>query len=189
LQIGSVAAHKGIPTLLDVIELADSSQFFFALVGEVHWQTFGVHQGRIRTFYAQPPENVFIFEGYISNERDYNGVIVASDIIYAVYQDFRSSSNSLTKAAGIGRPILVSELSLMGARVRQFNIGETSLENNAKLILEKLQLLAARQRGSFGFEAFMQEHSLEALKAQLANVIPCWLHKIDPGATSASVSS
>jgi len=184
LQIGSIAAHKGISTLLDLIELADSSQFFFALIGEVHWHSFGAHQGRVRTFYAHPPENVFIFEGYVSDERDYNGVIVASDVIYAVYQDFRSSSNSLTKAAGLGRPILVSERSLMGERVRQFDIGETSPENNPKLILQRLQSLAARQRGSFGFEAFNQEHSLDALKAQLANAIPAWLRKFDPGTTS-----
>ena len=189
LQIGSIAAHKDIPTLLDLIELADSSQFFFALIGEVHWHTFGAHQARIRAFYAHPPENVFVFEGYIGSERDYNGLIVASDILYAVYQDFSSSSNSLTKAAGLGRPILVSERSLMGERVRRFDIGETSPENNPRLILQRLQSLAARHRGSFGFEAFNQEHSLEALKAQLAKAIPSWLRKIELAPVSCEVQS
>jgi hypothetical protein len=189
LQIGSIAAHKDIPTFLDVIELADSNQFFFALIGEVHWGTFGAHKERIRTFYAHPPENVFVFEGYISNERDYNGVIATSDIIYAVYKDFSGSSNSLTKAAGLHRPILVSERSLMGERVRRFGIGETSPENNARLILERLKSLAARQQGSFGFDSFNQEHSLEALKALLAKTLPSWLPEIgrEPTATSATL--
>ncbi len=184
LQIGSISAHKDIPTLLDLIELADSSQFFFALIGEVHWHTFGAHQGRIRTFFAHPPENVFILEGYVGDERDYNGLIAASDILYAVYQDFSSSSNSLAKAAGLGRPILVSERSLMGERVRRFDIGQTSPENNPKLILQRLQLLASRNRSSFGFEAFNRQHSLDALKAQLATVIPSWLGQSNPDATS-----
>jgi hypothetical protein len=179
LQIGSITAHKAIDTLLDVINAADPSRFFFALIGEVYWDTFAEQKDRIRSFYARVPENVFISQDYIKSERDYNSVIAASDIMYAVYQDFRSSSNSLSKAAGFRRPILVSENSLMGDRVLSFNIGSVAPEGDTTTILEKLGWLAAQPLDSFGFKAFEEEQSLEALKRMLADALPSWLVDTD----------
>lgn len=175
LQIGSITAHKGIPTLLDVITAADPNRFYFALVGEVHWETFGQQKARVRSFYADPPENVFLFQGYVDSERDYNGVLEASDIVYAVYQNFGSSSNSLTKAAGLRRPILVSDASLMGERVRRSNIGAAAPEDNAAIILERLNWLADQPAPRLGFAEFSREQSLEALKLVLADAFKSWM--------------
>jgi len=175
LQIGSITAHKGISTLLDVIAAADPSRFFFALIGEVHWESFGEHKARIRSFYSRAPENVYLSQGYIASERDYNSLIMASDIVYAVYQGFGSSSNSLTKSAGFRRPILVSEKSLMGKRVGSANIGAVAPEGDAKAILEKLCWLAEQPKDRFAFDAFSEEHSVEALKLVIENALPSWL--------------
>jgi hypothetical protein len=181
LQIGSITAHKGIPTLLDVIGAADPDRFFFALIGEVYWGTFAGEKKRVRSFYMQPPENVYLSQGYIASERDYNGIIAASDVVYAVYQDFGGSSNSLTKAAGFRRPILVSENSLMGERVRRFNIGSAAPEGDARAIMEELKWLAAQPKDSFGFEVYNREQSLEELKTALSNSLPSWLANEAPG--------
>lgn len=190
LQIGSITAHKGIDTLLDVVAAADPTRFFFAIVGEVYWDTFAGQKNRVRSFYAQPPENVYLSQGYIESERDYNGVIAACDIIYAVYQNFGSSSNSLTKAAGFRRPILVSENSLMGERVRRANIGSVAPEGDVEAILEKLSWLAEQPRGGFGFESYHVEQSVEALKLVLAKVLPSWLSApAKPGSLVASSAS
>jgi hypothetical protein len=177
LQIGSITGHKGIPTLLDVIAKADPGRFFFALVGEVFWENFGNDKARIRSFYARPPENVLLSQGYIKNERDYNGIIAASDIVYAVYRGFGSSSNSLSKAAGLRRPILVSANSLMGERVGRSNIGTVAKEGDAADIVKQLDWLAERPKDGFGFAAYEQEHSLDALKRVLADALPSWLEK------------
>jgi hypothetical protein len=185
LQIGSITAHKGIPTLLDVIAAADPSRFFFALIGEVHWESFAEHKSRIQAFYARPPENVYLSQGYVKSERDYNGLIAACDILYAVYQNFDSSSNSLTKAAGLRRPILVSENSLMGDRVRRFNIGSVAPEGDVGGILERLGRLAERPSDGFGFDAFHAEQSVESLKSALAIALPSWLST--PARPAASV--
>jgi glycosyltransferase involved in cell wall biosynthesis len=175
LQVGSIAAHKGISTLLDVIASADSSRFFFALVGEVYWESFGEQRSRVESFFAQPPENALVFPKYVQDERDYNGLILGCDVIYAVYKDFNSSSNSLTKAAGLGRPILVSDNTLMGDRVREFAIGSVAPEGDSRAIMEELNALASRPRDSFGFEQYQQAHSLGALKSALSEALPLWL--------------
>jgi hypothetical protein len=64
VQVGSIAPHKGI-TLLDVIAKANSGRFFFALVGEVHWQSFGADEKRLRAFYARPPQKRLCARGLL----------------------------------------------------------------------------------------------------------------------------
>lgn len=187
LQIGSIAAHKGIPTLLDVIEAADPNSFFFALVGEVHWESFAENERRVRLSFAQPPENVFVHQGYMASENDYNSLMAACDIVYAVYQGFSSSSNSLTKAAGLGRPILVAANCLMGERVLASGIGAVAAEGDADGILAELNRLASRPKDSFSFERYREEHSIEGLKSTLAEALPHWLAK--PADPEISVSS
>lgn len=92
LQVGSIAAHKGIATLLDVMAKANPKRFFFALVGEVHWKSFNAaEEMRLKAFYARPPQNVHIYEGYLKDERDYNTIVATCDVIYAVYSGFNSS--------------------------------------------------------------------------------------------------
>lgn len=175
LQIGSIAAHKGISTLLDVIAKADPNRFFFALIGEVYWESFGAQQSRVQSFFATPPENTLVFPNYVKDERDYNGLILGCDIIYAVYTDFNSSSNSLTKASGLHRPIVVSGNSLMGDRVRAFSIGSVAPVGDHRSILSELEVIASRPSEAFGFEQYAHAHSVETLKSALAEALPLWL--------------
>jgi len=175
LQIGSIMAHKGIPALLDVINAADPKRFFFALIGEVYWETFAEQEQRVRLAYERPPENVFAHNGYTQSEREYNSLIKACDVVYAVYQNFNSSSNSLTKAAGMGRPILVAANTLMGERVLASGIGAAAPEGDTAGILAALNQLSERPLESFSFERYADAHSLESLKSVLAKAIPHWL--------------
>ena len=174
LQIGSIAPHKGIAALIDVISRADRAQFFFAIVGEVHWESFGADAPRLRAFYAAPPENVLVHEGYMADERDYNGVFAAADVIYAVYHGFDSSSNSLTKAAAFRRKILVAEGTLMGKRVMASRLGGAAPSGNPAGILAALTALAEKPLDDFNFSGYADAHSLEALKAVLAEALPRW---------------
>jgi hypothetical protein len=177
LQIGSIAPHKGIMTLLDIIARADPKRFFFALIGEVHWESFGADQDRLRAFYASPPENVLIHEGYIGDERDYNTIVTACDVIYAVYENFNSSSNSLTKAAGLRRPILVSRDTLMGDRVTAAGLGIAVRPKDSADILDGLAVATQVPTDHFNYETYARAHSLEQLKAVLADAVPSWCRR------------
>ena len=174
LQIGTIAPHKGVMTLLDVIAKADPQRFFFALVGEVYWQSFGSDEQQLRNFYAQAPENVLTHAGYMADEREYNSLVAACDVIYAVYSGFNSSSNSLTKAAGLQRPILATRNSLMGERVLAHGIG-LATGNDANEILAELEQLAIGKADGFRFDSYADQHSLGELKSVLAKGLPLWL--------------
>jgi glycosyltransferase involved in cell wall biosynthesis len=179
LQLGSISPHKGILDLIAVIRIADPKHFFFAIVGEVIWEAFGVDALELRAFLASPPENCLIRAGYLADERELNSIVEAADILYAVYRDFRGSSNTLTKASFFEKPVLVSDDNLMGDRVRQFRIGETVCFGDVEAIVSKLSILRGRPREQFDFHTYCREHSIEKLKLSLRGLLPRWIDVVE----------
>jgi hypothetical protein len=130
---------------------------------------------QLRDFYAQAPENVVVHDGHVADERDYNSLIAACDIIYTVYSGFNSSSNSLTKAAGLKRPILTAKTSLMGERVLAHGIGLAVASDDANEILAGLERLRTTKDKGFRFDSYAGQHSLDELKSIMAEALPLWI--------------
>jgi len=177
LLFGTLSLHKGMARLIEVIQLADPKKFFFAIVGEPFWREHGAAADALQTFFCDPPENCFPHFDYVDNEQELNSIIASSDIIYAVYDGFLDSSNSLTKAAAFGKPILVGRQGLMARRVEQYNIGKVVPGNGPRDVLAALEALHGANRSDFSFDAYRRDHSLDALKASLAQVLPQWLER------------
>jgi hypothetical protein len=179
LQLGSISPHKGIFDLIAAIRMADPKRFFFAIIGEACWDTFGGDGSKLRAFLESPPENCLACARYLTDERELNSIIGTADILYAVYRDFRGSSNTLTKASFFEKPVLVSDDFLMGERVRQFRIGETVRCGDIAAIVSKLSVLRDRPRDQFDFRSYRQEHSIDRLKLSLRELLPRWLDAAD----------
>jgi glycosyltransferase involved in cell wall biosynthesis len=175
LQLGTLGPHKGVMQLIDVIRRADPSRFFFALVGEVPWQMFGRDEHELRRFAENPPEHCLVQASYLEDERELNSIVAAADILFAVYKDFRQSSNTLTKAAAFKKPVIVSDGHMMGERVSQYDLGTTVRFGNVDDIISALERLRRQKRDEFGFSAYCRDHSVEALKINLATLLKLWL--------------
>ena len=175
LQFGSLSPHKGVTRLVEVIRRADPRLFFFAIVGEFFWGSYGKDEQALRSFVETPPENCLVHSGYIEDERELNSIVAAADIVYAVYTDFRPSSNTLTKAAMFNKPVVVSNRHLMGERVHGYRTGATVASGNIEEIVAALETLRLSDPAEFGFAAYRRDHSVEALKKQLAVMLEGWL--------------
>jgi hypothetical protein len=173
--IGALTADKGLIEFLKVIERADSRQFFFVIVGEIFWGSFGPDEAALGRFAAAPPEHCFLQVGYLDDERQLNSAIAATDILYAVYPNQRDSSNTLTKAAIMEKPVLVNEAHLMGERVRDYRLGATVQFDDIDGILDALQRLRDEPKTSFGFAAYRDAHSLKALKESFSALVTKWI--------------
>jgi hypothetical protein len=164
LMGGSIGHQKNITQWRELIRQADPQRFFFAQIGEIHYGTFSEEeQSILRDLAAAPPENFFMVDAFLTDERDFNACINASDIIFAVYRDFRISSNMPGKAAAFDKPILVSDRYLMGERVRQYNLGAAVPEDNAMAILAALERLVRTPPSPENFAAYRAAHSEEAM--------------------------
>lgn len=180
--VGSLSVDKGLIEFLKVIERADSDRFFFIIIGEIFWGQFGPDEATLERFAAAPPEHCFVHVGYLDDERHLNSVIAAADILYAVYPNQRDSSNTLTKAAILEKPVLVNDAHLMGERVRDYRLGATVQFADIDGILDALQRLRDEPKASFGFARYREAHSLDALAKSFAALVTRW---IQPSGTPA----
>jgi len=178
LLLGSISPHKGVVELIEVIKRSDSTKFYFAIIGKVFWELFGPDAELIRAFFNHLPENCLVQTGYIKDESELNAVIANVDILYAVYQNFKGSSNTLTKASIFEKPIVVSDESLMGERVRSFRMGKVVNYRDINSIVQALSELAVETPDELGFAAYRNGHSLAALKTVLGELTQKWLAAI-----------
>lgn len=140
---GSLDSRKNISGFSRLARMADPARWFFALVGRVYRDSLSNEDKRELDGLADHDAgNVFLHMDFIDDEREFNAMMHASDILFAVYTDFPYSSNMLSKAANLRRPILVSDRYLMGELVQRYGIGIAVPESDpsaAYLALEKLR--------------------------------------------------
>lgn len=96
----------------------------FFLGGEINWNEISAEEKLWLLQAWESTPNMTTHLQWLSSEAVLNQVIAASDIVYAVYDDFPNSSNILTKAALLRRPVIVGEGHLMAELVRDYELGE-----------------------------------------------------------------
>jgi glycosyltransferase involved in cell wall biosynthesis len=104
-----------------------------------------------------------------------NGVLAACSALFAAYLDFPHSSNILTKAALLEKPVIVSEGSLMAERVRRFRLGELVPQGDVdataaaifRITRDPASWIAQNNPDWAGYRS---RHSFEALKGAFAEM-------------------
>lgn len=120
--------------------------------------------------------NSLIYLSAIKNDGDFIAVLNNCDIIYAAYLDFPGSSNILSYAAFLNKPIIVSDNYLMAKRVKVYGIGLAIPQNDPVKCLEAIDCLL---RGvdfdgnllKFDFNSYTQVHSYENLGKAIQSVL------------------
>lgn len=143
---GTLDHRKNIEGFCTLAEAAAPDAFLFAMVGRLYESSFtDADRAALETFRRNARGNTFLLPEYLTDERDFNALIAASDILFAVYKKFRGSSNMLTKAAYFGKPILVSDGYLMGKKVQTYKTGLAVPEEDPGMrrALEALETLRA----------------------------------------------
>jgi hypothetical protein len=173
---GSVGGHKNVARWCELIALADPKRWFFVQVGEIHASTFSVEDtASFERFATVPPENLFLYTRYLLDERDFNAIIRVVDILFAVYRNFRISSNMLTKAAFFKKPIIVSQGVLMGRLVEQFGIGIAVPEQDCAVMLAALEKLATCPPPETCYANYMTRFNEGELASRLDAFVVCCL--------------
>ena len=165
---GSIGGQKNLARWYDLIALADPATWFFVQVGEIHRDTLSaddiVALDRVE---QAPPANLLMFTEYLPDERAFNAVIAASDVIFAVYRNFPFSSNMPNKAAHFRKPILVSDRFLMGERVTRYGIGRAVAEDDAGAMLETLAAMRRERFREANFARYCADFSPASLADKL----------------------
>ena len=139
--VGHLQRTKGLLSFTRAACESSLQNITFFLGGEINWQEISEADKRwlLRTWEDNP--NIYSHLQRLSSESVLNQVIAESDIIYAAYNDFPKSSNILTKAALLKRPVVVSEGHLMAELVRDYQLGEVVREDDLTHICQTLHTM------------------------------------------------
>lgn len=177
---GVLAKRKGVMALLDAARLAEARSWCFACVGvldEAIRRTYTDDDlRRIDAAIAGALPNVWFHPARIEDEREFNAVVAACDVLFAAYELFAHSSGIVTKAGFFEKPVLVSSGYCMAQDVQAFRLGLSVDPHQPDAVVQALDTLldpAARARlvGPPDYAGFHRHYGREALQDAFARVL------------------
>ena len=165
---GTIGGNKNLARWLDLITLSDPERWFFLQIGEINSNALTQADTRaLAILEATPPENLLVHREYLPDERAFNDVIRACDLIFAVYRNFKISSNMLGKAAAFEKPILVADNYLMGRRVIRYGLGRAVPEDDSRQMLAAATDLMDNPVPAENFAAYRADFSVDNMRGTL----------------------
>ena len=174
--LGHLQYTKGITTLARLALDPANSDLCFAFIGEMLWNRFNSEDQVLMASVMDRCPNAYTNFAHISNERTFNSVVQACDLIFAAYLDFPNSSNILTKAAVFRKPIIVSDGYLMAERTREYDMGEVVPEGDVKAAGRAIRAILKDQGAWLAehrpkWQEYHKEHSYARLKDSFAAIL------------------
>lgn len=143
---GSLERRKGLYEMMYLAMNADPSRYFFAFCGKPCWETFEDFGRLFQEFRALAPMNCYFHLEFISDlgdENEFDSIIQFSDIIFSAMDGYEHSSNVLTKAAHMRRPVIVSGRGICALRTMKYRLGAVIPEKDVFCSLRALESLTA----------------------------------------------
>ena len=171
--IGKLSKRKGLHQFIEIAKRCDDKNIFFLFAGQLPENKLSDNElFEIKQFQSSMPKNCFFYFNEIESEAVFNALIEISDLLFAVYDNFPSSSNILTKAALFRKPVIVSNRYCMGERVKKYNLGVCVEEGNSLACLAEIKkILFEETQCDFGFSEYYEKNSINKLKESLQKTI------------------
>lgn len=131
-SLGHLMHTKGTGQLARMAFRPALAGHVFALIGDLALDLFPVEDRQLLQSFNETAPNGFAHYRRVNDGPPFNAVFLACDVVYAAYLNFPNSSNILTKCAYFQKPVIVSDGSLMAARVREFRMGEVVAEGDVE---------------------------------------------------------
>jgi glycosyltransferase involved in cell wall biosynthesis len=169
--LGHLHKTKGLIELCKAANDTRTADIFFFFGGEVNWSDLSPDEARLIQMTWEQSPNVLTHLMRLSDET-MNALIEASNVVFAAYTNFPNSSNVMTKAAMLERPIIVSNGYLMAERVRNHRLGAVVPEGSVEDITREICNLSDQGGDpAADYQGYYAKHSPEALQAALTKVI------------------
>lgn len=170
--LGALEDRKGIFTLLDAAKQASDQPYFFLFAGQTV-----MGETETKKFAASieaAGENCYLQLGRIADEKEFNSLVNLCDVVFAVYKSYPFSSNLMTKAALMRKPVLVATGALLEERVKRYRTGLAVPENDSHAMLAAIRTVSRVEYAPSvqpQYEAYFTEHSCERLGRVLAEIL------------------
>jgi hypothetical protein len=171
--VGSLCKRKGISELVQICRRSAARDWFFVFAGKLDLVDFDDRAIRdILRFVQRPPANALVHLDIVPDGNEFNSLVAASDVLYCHYLAFPHSSNLLTKAALLRRPVLVSDRHCMAERVRKHRLGAGVEEGSLDAIEQGLvRLLGEPREDGRDFAGYLARHQADRLRHPFGQIL------------------
>lgn len=172
LLFGSIESRKNIELFCRCALDIRGKDYFFVIAGCQSVDSFtDMDASLLHRFRTSRYGNTYEYNNFFLDESELNHLINRIDYIFAVYKDFRLSSNMLSKAAIFNKPIIVSKNYLMGRLVNLYKIGYSISENSASEFYEVLERNKTNPVGDESYTEFLKDFNEDQLVKNLIRFI------------------
>jgi glycosyltransferase involved in cell wall biosynthesis len=121
--IGSLLPKRNLKLFLESAQKLDTNEYFILVIGRFPKQGYSAAEIEyIQKLLLNFSDNSYIdLDYYIPEETEFNKLLDISDLIYLQYKDHSCSSNILSKAIELRKPIIVNSGYLMGKVVKTYD--------------------------------------------------------------------
>lgn len=171
-----LSKRKGTKDLVALSKIADKNKFFFFFAGQIPKNDYSDKDfEEINRVINSSNDNIYYFPQFIEEGAKINSVICAIDILYLVYDNFKSSSNYNTKAAIFKKHAIGTNRFWIGNSMRKYNLGPTVDEGDINQQLKAIELLAEQVKlkdfKNNKFEEYMKIHHVSNLDIKFKELI------------------
>jgi glycosyltransferase involved in cell wall biosynthesis len=123
--LGQFGLRKGAIQFIETARASCNEDWLFAWIGELDLRNCTADERAfIQDFVANPPPNCFLqFDGRIEEEADFDRLVEISSVLFACYRKHIGSSNVISKAGWLEKPLIVHDLGSMAESVRRYGLG------------------------------------------------------------------
>lgn len=172
--MGNLGKKKNFLNLLRVAQMTRDRNWFYLFAGPIEKSSFTPEELElIRVSADSAHDNIFFYFGSLKEGAEYNAFVNASDILFAAYQDWPHSSNTLTKAAIFEKPLVVSTGYCSAERVEKYRLGEIIDDKDPASYIAALERLLSPSSSLDGrrFRDYCDAHSLNGLKSAFKELL------------------
>jgi hypothetical protein len=180
--LGGLDERKGLLSLLEVARRDQSHRWFFVFAGRVDYGGANAMVEKLKASQDYRLANCFFHLERLEDGEEFNSVANACDALYAVYNDFPYSSNILTKAAMLQKPVLVNIGALLEERVKKYRTGIAINGDAIPAIQSALDKVLSPSFDALkpAYEEYFAAHSTETLQTTITNLVA----QVTPSATA-----
>jgi len=162
LLTGQLGRRKGIYPFVEQVKRGKAGNYHFLMAGP--WEPGFDDEGLVSELkcMSDDREVPFSFLSGRLQETEMNQLIHGADLIWAWYPKFFYGSNVMTKAAVLGKPVVVAPHGLMADRVRERALGYVVAESEFETFFSKP--LPDIKGFSDATAQYAKEHSMKSLQ-------------------------
>ncbi|WP_310415811.1 glycosyltransferase [Chamaesiphon sp. OTE_8_metabat_110] len=170
---GALLPKRNLKLFLEAAQELDPKKYFILAIGHLQPEFYTtVETQLIRQLSLKLPNNSYLrLDYYISEEGEFNQLLAISDIIYLQYQNHSFSSNILTKAIYLRKPVIIADNFIMKKVLKEYQWGYAVPEEPHQIARSIASISSNFTIEEEKYQQFLTDFSSEKFHFAICNAI------------------